>query len=166
MLAAPGHRCPAKTRWSRPSTWRALPKAFRLLVLPPSYRSLSEAGQLLALANSERSARGLPGFVGLSSPLDTRAQEGAAANDDPIGPPGAAWATTGPAARPPSCWPTSTGSTTTASGPPCWDHRQNVLGDYGAHPLMGAAAIRVDGVTSMTELFASSRPAHRAVAAH
>ena len=91
MLAAPGHRCPAKTRWSRPSTWRALPKAFRLLVLPPSYRSLSEAGQLLALANSERSARGLPGFVGLSSPLDTRAQEGAAANDDPIGPPGAAW---------------------------------------------------------------------------
>ncbi len=37
----------------------------------------------------------------------------------------------------------------------CWDHRQNILGNYGAHPSMGAAATMVDGVTSMTELFSS-----------
>jgi hypothetical protein len=31
----------------------------------------------------------------------------------------------------------------------------NILSDYGLHPSMGAAATKVDGVTSLTELLAS-----------
>ena len=32
----------------------------------------------------------------------------------------------------------------TASG--CWDHRRNILSNYGPHPAVGAAATKVDGV--------------------
>jgi len=38
----------------------------------------------------------------------------------------------------------------------CWDHRRNILGDYGPHPSMGAAATTVLDVTSMTELLSSA----------
>ncbi len=44
-------------------------------------------------------------------------------------------------------------SATASSG--CWDHRRNVLSNYGPHPAIGAAASTVDGVTSMTELLTS-----------
>jgi hypothetical protein len=139
------------------------------LVLPPSYGSLSEARQLLVLANSEREARGLPGFAALSPRLDTLAQQGAAADNDPDGPPGTAWG---------SNWAGGEGSALLADydwtyndgpGSPnldctkvtpggCWDHRRNILADYGAHPVMGTAVTEVNGVTSMTELFSSALP--------
>lgn len=40
----------------------------------------------------------------------------------------------------------------------CWDHRRNVLGNYGPRPAMGAAMTMMKGVTSMTELFTSALP--------
>jgi hypothetical protein len=43
-----------------------------------------------------------------------------------------------------------------ASASGCWDHRRIILGYYGSHPFMGAAATMVGGVTSMTELLSSA----------
>jgi hypothetical protein len=45
----------------------------------------------------------------------------------------------------------------------CWDHRLNILSNYGLHPSMGAAWTKVGGVTSLTELLARhrlSKPGH------
>jgi hypothetical protein len=136
------------------------------LDLPAGYGSLTMAQQLFVLADIERTDRGLPGLAGLSSQLDSLAQVGASTNSDPVGPAGASWGSNwaggeasalladydwmyddGPGSPNLDCdHPSSTG---------CWDHRQNILGDYGAHPSMGAASTMVDGVTSMTELFSS-----------
>lgn len=141
------------------------------LELPSDYGSLSQPEQLLVLAQIERVDRGLPGFDGLSSQLDLLAAKGAEAADDPVGPPGTSWG---------SNWAAGESSTLLADydwmyndgpGSPnvdcpragasgCWDHRRTILGDYGRHPSMGAAATRVDDATSMTELF-SSAPAGR-----
>jgi hypothetical protein len=142
-------------------------EAVGALVLPPSYDTLSIARQLLVLADLERVGRGLPGFSGLSQQLDVLAEKGATTNDDPIGPSGTSWGSNwaggeatalladydwmyddGPGSPNMDC------TTPTASG--CWAHRRNVLADYGPHPSMGAAATKVNGVTSMTELFSSA----------
>jgi len=137
------------------------------LKLPGYYNGLTTAQQLFVLADLERVDRGLPGFTGMSSQLDGLAGTGATSNADPIGPAGASWG---------SNWAGGEASALLAdydwmyddgSGSPnldcgrltdtgCWDHRQNVLGNYGAHPSIGAAATMVNGVTSMTELFSSS----------
>jgi hypothetical protein len=112
---------------------------------------------------------GLPGFGGLSSQLDALAETGASAVTDPIVPAGPSWASNwaggetsalladydwmyddGPGSPNLDCGHLSSGG--------CWEHRQNILGDYGPHPSMGAASTMVDGVTSMRELFSS--PAH------
>lgn len=142
------------------------------LVLPHGYDSISVGQQLLVLANLERVDRGLPGFSGLSTGLNALALVGAASNGDPTGPPGTTWGSNwaggeasalladfdwmyddGPGSPNLDC----TGPL--ASG--CWDHRRNVLGQYGPHPAMGSAATQVKGgVMSMTEVF-SSGPAGR-----
>lgn len=137
------------------------------LVLPAYYGSLTEAQQLLVLADLERVDRGLPGFTGLSSTLDSLAQSAAKANEDPDGPNNASWGSNwaggeasalladydwmyddGPGSPNLDCTSTDT------SG--CWAHRENVLGQYGPGPSMGAAVAQVNGVTSLTEIFASS----------
>lgn len=137
------------------------------LALPSYYDTLTEAQQLLVLADLERVDRGLPGFAGLSSSLDVLAQEAAESNSDPSGPADASWGSNwaggeasalmadydwmyddGPGSPNLDCTSTDT------SG--CWAHRENVLGNYGTSPSMGAAVTSVDGVTSLTELFASS----------
>jgi hypothetical protein len=136
------------------------------LALPADYASLTTAQQLFVLADIERMNRGLPGLSGLSSQLDTRAQSAASTNTDPIGPAGFSWGSNwaggessalladydwmyddGPGSPNLDCGHGS------SSG--CWDHRQNILGNYGTHPTMGAAYTTVDGVTSMTEIFSS-----------
>ena len=136
------------------------------LELPADYTSLTTAQQLFVLADIERMNRGLPGLRGLSSQLDTRAETAASNNADPIGPAGFSWGSNwaggeasalladydwmyddGPGSPNLDCGHRS------SSG--CWDHRQNILGNYGTHPTMGAAKAMVDGVTSMTELFSS-----------
>jgi hypothetical protein len=141
----------------------------RPLQLPAGFSSLSTPAQLLVLADLERADRGLPGFEGLSASLDSMAAKGAVANTDPDGPNGSDWGSNwaggeqnalladydwmyddGPGSPNLDC--PKVGS----SG--CWDHRQNILWDYGPHPSMGAAATRVNGVTSMTELFSSAAP--------
>jgi hypothetical protein len=136
------------------------------LELPSYYDSLPVAVQLLVITNLERVDRGLPGFTGLSTKLDALAKAAAISNTDPNGPPGTAWGSNwaggeasalladydwmyddGPGSPNMDC------TNATASG--CWDHRRNVLSDYGPHPAMGAAATLVSGVTSMTELLTS-----------
>jgi hypothetical protein len=129
-------------------------------------RRLSIPGQLLVLADLERLSRSLPGFVGLSHQLDDLAEGGALTNSDPDGLPGTSWGSNwaggeasvlladydwmyddGPGSPNLDCArPSSIG---------CWAHRRNILGDYGPRPSMGAAEARVDGVTSMTQLFSS-----------
>ncbi len=139
------------------------------LVLPAGYDQLGQAEQLLVLANLEREARGLPGFLGLSSSLDNLAVAGARADNDPNGPAGTQWG---------SNWAGGEGSALLAdfdwmyddgpgspnldcpapSAPGCWGHRRNILGDYGADPSMGAAVTTVGGASSMAEVFSSAPP--------
>jgi hypothetical protein len=137
------------------------------LILTPGYDSLSTADQLLVLTDLERVDRGLPGFSRLSPQLDSLAQKAALSNSDPYGPAGATWGSNwaggeasalladydwmyddGPGSPNLDCHSAS------ASG--CWDHRRNILGDYGRYPSMGAAAKMVRGMTSMTELLSSA----------
>jgi hypothetical protein len=141
------------------------------LQLPSYYNNLTVPEQLLVLTNLERVSRGLPGFDGLSSQLDARSRTAATANDDPLGPPDTDWGSNwaggeasalladydwmyddGPGSPNVDC--------TKATSPGCWDHRRNVLGNYGPHPSMGAAETMVHGVTSMTELLSSGPAGH------
>ena len=144
------------------------------LVLPTSYGSLSLAEQLLVLANLERVDRGLPGFAGLSDQLDGLALSGANANNDPAGPAGTSWGSNWAGGEATALladfdWmyddgvgsPNMDCSAQQPSGG-CWDHRQNILGNYGPHPSMGAAATTVNGVSSMTEVFSSGPAGHLA----
>jgi hypothetical protein len=136
------------------------------LNLPADYAGLTTAQQLFVLADMERMNRGLPGLSGLSSQLDTRAQSAASTNADPIGPPGFSWGSNWAGGESSALladydWMYDDGPGSpnldcghgTSSG--CWDHRQNILGNYGHHPTMGAAYAMVDGVSSMTEIFSS-----------
>jgi hypothetical protein len=139
----------------------------RPLVLPAGFASLTVPEQLLVLADLERVDRGLPGFSGLSSALDALAEAGAAANTDPVGPAGSDWGSNWAGGEASALladydwmYDDGTGSPNmdcTASNPSgCWDHRNNILGNYGPYPSMGAAETTVDGVTSMTEVFSSA----------
>jgi len=137
------------------------------LVLPADFASLSVPEQLLVLADLERVDRGLPGFSGLSSSLDSLASAGASANTDPVGPAGSDWGSNWAGGEASALladydWmyddgPGSPNMDCTASDlSGCWDHRNNILGNYGPDPSMGAAETTVDGVTSMTEVFSSA----------
>ena len=139
----------------------------RPLSLPAGYNSLSTQRQLLVLADLERVDRGLPGFTGLSTRLDGLAEKGALSKSDPTGPPEGNWG---------SNWAGGESSALLAdydwmyddgAGSPnidcastvdqgCWSHRRNILAYYGPHPSMGAAAVSVDGMASMAELFSSA----------
>jgi hypothetical protein len=139
------------------------------LRLPSSYDSLSVPAQLLVLTDLERVDRGLPGFTGLSVKLDGLAEKGAVAGTDPNGPAGSTWGSNWAGGEPSALLadydfmyndglgsPNFDCSGATPNG--CWDHRLNILGDYGLHPSMGAAASKIDGVTSLTELLTSAPP--------
>jgi hypothetical protein len=141
------------------------------LVLPPYYDSATVVQQLLVLTNLERVNRGLPGFTGLSSHLDLLAQTGASTNGDPTGPAGTSWGSNWAGGESSAIladfdWMYDDGygspnvDCTRALAAGCWDHRANVLANYGPHPAMGSGATKVNGVTSMTELFSSGGPGH------
>lgn len=146
------------------------------LVLPPYYGSLSVAEQLLVLANLERTARGLPGFTGLSAQLDGMALSGADTNNDPNGPNDTSWGSNWAGGEPTALLADFDWMYDDGIGSPnmdcseehqaagCWDHRENILGDYGSHPSIGAAATTVDGVSSMAEILSSGPPGRLAYA--
>jgi hypothetical protein len=136
------------------------------LHLPSDYDALSVPAQLLVLTDLERVDRGLPGFTRLSAKLDVMAERGAVANTDPSGPSGRTWGSNWAGGEPSALladydfmYDDGLGSPnldcTRATPNGCWSHRVNILSDYGLHPSMGAAATKVDGVTSLTELLAS-----------
>jgi hypothetical protein len=137
------------------------------LTLPADYDSLSWPAQIRLLTDLERVARGLPGFTALSGKLDVRTEAAAASKSDPIGPKNTTWGSNwaggeasalfadydwmyndGPGSPNLDC------TASKASG--CWDHRQNILGNYGPHPVIGASVTTVHGVKSMTELLSSA----------
>ena len=129
------------------------------LRLPSDWARLSANRQQFVLVNLERVARGLPPMVGLAPALDAVALQGARNQADPVVPPplnryasGTNWA----GDRQPAVvmygymyldgWGGSPARTPNldCSGPDasgCWGHRNNILGAYGTHGLMGAAAI-------------------------
>jgi hypothetical protein len=137
------------------------------LILTPGYDNLSTAGQLLVLTDLERVDRGLPGFTHLSSQLDRLSQKAALSNSDPDGPAGTTWGSNWAGGEASALladydWMYDDGPGSPnldcprASASGCWDHRRIILGYYGSHPFMGAAATMVGGVTSMTELLSSA----------
>lgn len=141
----------------------------RPMALPSDYASLNENQQLFVLADLERVDRGLPGFDGLSSDLDRMAQAGAVANNDPMGPSGASWGSNWAGGEASALladydWMYDDGpgspnlDCTSANAGGCWAHRVNVLADYGTQPSLGTGVAKVNGVVSLTELFASSAP--------
>ncbi len=139
------------------------------LDLPSNYDHLSVAAQLLVLTDLERVSRGLPGFTGLSIQLDHLADKGATANADPNGPANRTWGSNWAGGEASALmadydWMYNDGlgspnlDCTRATPKGCWDHRLNILSNYGHHPSMGAAWTKVGGVTSLTELLASAPP--------
>ncbi len=88
-MAVACDRAPATgaRRWcSRPSTGPGRQKGSGRSTLPGDYAGLTTAQQLFVLADIERESRGLPGFNGMSSQLDSLAETGASSNADPVGP--------------------------------------------------------------------------------
>ena len=147
---------------------RAL-EGVRPLRLPASWARLPVVGQLLVVADLERTDRGLPGFRGLSAALDRMAAAGAAHLADPTGPPGTSWGANIAVGFPTAlqadyAWMYDDGpgsdnaSCTRSDQSGCWGHRRNILGDYGAHPSMGAAVFQGGEGLAMTQLFVG-RPA-------
>ena len=139
------------------------------MLLPGWYPKLTIPEQLLVVTDLERQARGLPIFVGLSASLDAMARKGAVAGADPVDPIGASWGSNWEGGFPTALsadfgwmYDDGPGSGNLACVPAnmtgCWGHRDNILGDYGPAPVMGAASVPFNGTRSMTELFATAAP--------
>lgn len=133
------------------------------MALPSNWYSLSTPQQLFVVANLERTARGLPPYVGLNAALSAEAQHGAATNADPAIAPG--FAIANDASGYPAMggawsggfdvlaadyiwmyddgWGGSTSKTsnvacTSAGAAGCWAHREELLGsDPGYNPGVG-----------------------------
>ena len=144
------------------------------MLLPAYYPYLTIPEQVLVVTDLERQARGLPIFPGLSKALDAMAQRGAEAQTDPAGPAGASWAGNwaytdtplmadfmwmyydGPGGGNLDCRP--------ADMTGCWGHRQDILGNYGPSPAMGAGFVpegpegRQGPAMSLTQLFTAGTP--------
>jgi hypothetical protein len=58
-------------------------EGIRSMVLPSNWSSLTTQEQLFVVANLERTARGLPAYVGINSALSADAQHSAQTNSDP-----------------------------------------------------------------------------------
>jgi hypothetical protein len=111
------------------------------MVLPTNWDALTPPEQLFVLTNLERTVRGLPPLVAMSTVLDQAAAQGAADGNDPTPPAGYPWTLWG------SNWGGAIGSPLvvmylwmyddgpgsanvdcpTAGSPGCWGHRDNVL---------------------------------------
>jgi len=71
----------------------------RPMVLPSNWFSLSVPDQLFVIADLERTARGLPPYLGINDALSANAQHAAASNSDPSSPPVSRWPMTTRAPR-------------------------------------------------------------------
>ena len=133
------------------------------MVLPTNWSSLSPAQQLFVVANLERTARGLPAYLGLNAALSANAQHAAQSNADPTqaagfaigldaqGDPGmgGAWAEGFSVLAADYFWmyddgwggsaaTTSNIDCTSASAAGCWGHRDELLGsDAPYNPGVG-----------------------------
>ena len=140
----------------------------RPMVLPTNWYSLTTSEQLFVVADLERTARGLPAYVGINSALTADAQHAAATNNDPsvaAGFPmgndaqgsagfGGAWSGGFTVLAADYVWmydDTWAGSTaatsnvacTSAHAAGCWAHRDELLGsDPGYNPGVGSGARR------------------------
>jgi hypothetical protein len=135
------------------------------MVLPSNFSALTPGEQLFVLTDIERVDRGLPAVVGMVAPLDTDAQNAAAANTDPTPssvPPGstvASWASNWAEAAGPLGstynWmyddgPGSGDIDCTASDPgSCWGHRDNMLG-FNASKVAASHGVLVMGAAQAT----------------
>jgi hypothetical protein len=118
------------------------------MALPTDYPHPPPPEQILVVTNSERGSRGLPTFAGLTARLNYYAEAGARAHEDPSDPAGnwsSNWAGTSDPLAADFLWMYDDGpggenlDCTTSDPNGCWGHRQNILGNYGPHPEMGAA---------------------------
>jgi hypothetical protein len=136
--------------------------------LPSDFRKLTIAQQLLVVSDLERAGRGLTPALGLSRALDKDAQKGALAETDPEPPSpleGDAWGSNWAGGFPSALetdfmwmYDDGFGSFNIAcphrGAPGCWGHRDNILFDYRAPLMMGAAAATSEfAQVDMTELF-------------
>lgn len=130
------------------------------MTLPRNFAGLSVPGQLMVLANLDRVDRGLPPFGGLSSALQTYAQNGARNHGDPAFPPwtrqgGSNWASPASALWSEFLWMYDDGpgagnlDCARASDRGCYGHRHNILAHYRAPLLMGAGVDRRGGTTQL-----------------
>jgi hypothetical protein len=147
----------------------------RPLVLPRGYAALSAQEQVFVVTNLERVARNLTPLAGLSSTLDARAAQGAAANADPtiagwnLGSlQGQVWTSVQATVSNPLeadwLWMYSDGwggtrATTNVdcTGPHssgCWGHRDNILAGYAGTTTLvaGTAAVSQGAFVSYAEL--------------
>jgi hypothetical protein len=133
------------------------------MVLPTNWYSLSTTQQLFVVANLERTARGLPPYLGLNAALSAQAQQAAQSNADPSvaagfaigndaqGVPGmgGAWAGGFAVLAADYVWMyddgwggsaanTSNVACTSPTAAGCWAHRDELLGsDPGFNPGVG-----------------------------
>lgn len=126
------------------------------MVLPSNFFQLTPPEQLLVVVDLERTARGLPPMVGLTTTLDQVAGDGVALGQDPSLPGVDGWRSIWAGGHASVLgtlygwmyddgWGGPDGTTNvgcsspTASG--CWGHRRAILDRYGGcrHCLMGAA---------------------------
>ncbi len=135
----------------------------RPMTLPSNWFSLTTAQQLFVVADLERTARGLPAYVGINGALSANAQHAAATNNDPSeaagfamgndaqGSPGfgGAWSGGFTVLAADYVWmyddgwagsvaATSNVACTSAHAAGCWAHRDELLGsDPGYNPGVG-----------------------------
>ena len=140
------------------------------MTLPSNWYSLSTGQQLFVVTNLERTARGLPPYLGINSALSAEAQHAAATNNDPgvaagfaigndaQGTPGmgAAWSGGFSVLAADYIWmyddgwsgsraATSNVACTSPSAAGCWGHRDELLGyDPGYNPGVGLDATNVE----------------------
>jgi hypothetical protein len=139
------------------------------MTLPHQFDTLTVPLQLLAISDVERVDRGLVPVIGLSSAIDSLAQQGADTDDDPPFPDpfhgssgGANWAGAGNSVLLDDFYwmyddglGSPNGDCTQGDQSRCWGHRDDIIGNgYDAPVLMGTAVKykTADG-TSMAEEF-------------
>lgn len=135
------------------------------MTLPVGYDLMAPAEQILVVSNLERTDRGLAPVAGLSSSLDTLAQQGAQNHTDPPFPNpfygtsgGSNWASTSSALFADFLFMYDDGpgpgginiDCTTSNPSGCWGHRDNILSNFDEPLLMGAATV---AGSSLTEEF-------------
>lgn len=141
----------------------------KAMVLPSNFRSMSVSNQLFTLTNVERRDRGIAPFILNSSTLSSIALYAANRAIDPVFPPwaregGSNWASPKNALWADFVWMYDDGlgspnmDCTTSNQSGCWGHRTNILSNYGAPRIMGAAVGSTGIATIMLGLDAHDAP--------